>query len=114
MKYILHSMVRKIKCILHSTVFLQIGSCIYCEKSYIMSLGYHYKICRILRWPELEFSKIDVFRAFQDPVTFGGFVLFFVSSLNKMQHIRIYFHFVENAEVLMLKISCIPPECNYF
>ena len=26
-----------------------------------------------------------------------------------MQHIGIYFHFVENAEVLMLKISSIPP-----
>ena len=48
----------------HSTVFLQRGSCIYSEKSYGMSHGSYYKIFMILRWPELEFSKIDVFRAF--------------------------------------------------
>ena len=100
--------------ILQCTVFLQRGSCIYSEKSYGMSHGSYYKIFMILRWVELEFSKINVFRAFQDPVTFGGFVLYFASLLNKMQHIGIYFHFVENAEVLMLRISCIPPECNYF
>ena len=64
----------------------------------------------ILRWPELEFSTINVIKAFQDPVTFGGFVLHFAS----VQHIGIYFHFVENTEVLMLKTSCISLECNYF
>ena len=37
---------------------------IYGEKSYGMSLGSYYKIYMILRWPELEFSKINVIRAF--------------------------------------------------
>ena len=72
-----------------------------------MSNGSYYKIFMILRWPELEFSKINVFRAFYDPVTFGGFFLYSASLLNKMQHIWIDFHFMENAEALMLKTSCI-------
>ena len=76
-----------LQCKSRCTVFLQRGSCIYDEKSYGMSLGSYYKILVILRWPELEFSKLNVFRAFQDPVTFGGFVLYFASLLNKMQHI---------------------------
>ena len=58
----------------HGTVFLQRGSCIYSEKSYGLFHGSYYKIFMILRWPELEFSKINVFRAFYDPVTFGGFI----------------------------------------
>ena len=99
---------------LQCTVFLHRGSCIYIEKSYGMSHGSYYKISMILRQVELEFSKINVFRGFQDPVTFGSFFLHFTSLLNKIQHIGVYFHFVENAEVLMLKISCISPECNYF
>ena len=96
------------------TVFLQRGSCIYSEKSYGMSYGSYYKISIILRWVELEFSKMNVFRAFQDPVTFGGFVLYLASLPNKIKHIWIYFHFVENAEVLMLKKSCILGEYNLF
>ena len=44
---------------LQYTVFLQRGSCIYG-----MSLGSYYKILMILRWPELEFSKINVIREF--------------------------------------------------
>ena len=50
--------------IVHYTVFLPRGSCIYSEKSYGMSQGSYYKIFIILRWVELEFSKINVFRAF--------------------------------------------------
>ena len=46
------------------TVFLQRGSCIYREKSYGMSHGFYYKISMILKWPELEFSKINVLGAF--------------------------------------------------
>ena len=51
-----------------------------------MSLGPCYNILIILRWPELEFSKQVVIRAFWDPVTtFNNFVLNFVSLLNKIQ-----------------------------
>ena len=46
------------------TVFLQRGSCIYSKKSYGMCHGSYYKIFMILRWLELEFSKINVFGAF--------------------------------------------------
>ena len=79
-----------------------------------MSFGSHYRIFMILILPELEFSNINVIKASKDPVTFGGFVLYIESLLNKMQHIGIYFYFVENAEVLILKRSYIPLERNYF
>jgi len=68
----------------------------------------------ILRWPELEFSLLIVIRAFWDTVTLSGFVSYFACLLNKIQHIGIYFHLMENAEVLMLKDSCINLEYNYF
>ena len=96
------------------TVYLQRESCIYGEKSYGMSLGSCYKILMIFRQPELEFSKLNVIGAFQDPVTFGGFVLYFASLLNKIQHIGIYFLLMENAEVLMLKSSYILRKYNLF
>ena len=57
---------------------------------------------------------MNVIRAFYNPVTFGGFVLYFASLLNKLQNIWIYFHLMENTEVLMLKNSCITLEYNYF
>ena len=68
----------------------------------------------ILRWPELEFSLQIVLRAFYGTIAFSGFVLYFACLLNKIQHIWIYFHLMENAEVLMLKNSCITLEYNYF
>ena len=46
--------------------------------------------------------------------TYGSFKAFFSSLLNEMQHIGIFLHFVENAEVLMLKSSCILGEYNLF
>ena len=46
------------------TLFLHRGLCMYSKKSYGMSHGSYYKIFMILRWPEVKFSKIDVFRAF--------------------------------------------------
>ena len=45
--------------------------------------------------------------------TLGGCVLYFASLLKKIHHIRIYFLLMENAEVLMLKKSCILAECNF-
>ena len=45
----------------HYKVFLQRGSCMYSEKSYGMSYGSYNKISMILRWPELEFSKVPFY-----------------------------------------------------
>ena len=63
---------------------------------------------------DFETARIGIFqkKCFQSIVGLGGFVLYFTSLLNKMQHIGTYFHFVENAEVLMLKSSCIRGEYN--
>ena len=83
------------------TVFLQRGSYIHSEKCYGMSHGSYYKISMILRQQEL------------DPISFGGFVLYFASLIEKMQNVGICFHFLENTEILMPKRSCIHQECNY-
>ena len=43
--------------IVHCTVFLPRGSCIYSEKSYGMSRGSYCKTFMILRWVEFKFPK---------------------------------------------------------